>query len=515
MQPLEPQSRDVPRSFHREPADASGAPATAPAAPPVAPRLRLRPASPAADSSRLRKIILPSWLVVGDAIVAFGGLTLAYWLRYESPLRTLALIEVPDPRFVTYVPLLLLGVAFLIAGYAQLNLYEERLLLRKYQSLALIIKGTTYWLAAYLALALVIKFDPPISRLFVPIGYVCVIAVMFVWRSAFYAMLIRPGWRERVRQRVAILGWNEEARALAVELAAEPAHPYRFCGVITLPDETAPPESIGVMDDLPAALATHQVDILIAARTDLPRDQLMRVVEACERAYVEWKIIPNSFQILLSGLRLQTVGRLPVLGIEDLAINKLFNRALKRFVDVSGALVGLAVSAPVIAALAVLIKRESPGGPVFFRQQRIGAGHRPFTLWKLRSMVPDAAAFDAEHPSTARGDARLLRIGSLMRRWNLDELPQFWNVLRGDMSLVGPRPERPYHVDRFSAEVPHYVPRHLAKPGMSGWAQVNGLRGDTSIAQRIQHDIYYIENWSLWLDLQILLLTFVRWKNAY
>jgi exopolysaccharide biosynthesis polyprenyl glycosylphosphotransferase len=467
------------------------------------------------SSSRLRKVILPAWLLVGDTAVAFGALALAYWLRYESPLQRFAVIDVPDARFVNYVPLLLMGVAFLIAGYAQLNLYEERLLLRKYQSLALIIKATTFWVAAYLGLALVVKFQPPISRLFAPIGYACVLALMFLWRSAFYSALIHPAWREKIRQQVAVLGWNDEARALVDELALQPAHPYRFRGVITLPDDPPAPDAIGPLDDLPALLQRHQIDILIAARTDMPRDQLLRVVQACEHAYVEWKVVPNSFQILLSGLRLQTVGRLPILGVDELAINRLFNRALKRLVDLVGAIVGLVVSGPVIAVLAVLIKRESPDGPVFFRQTRIGTGHRTFTLWKLRSMVPDAARRDAERQSTARGDARLLRIGAFMRRWNLDELPQFWNVLCGDMSLVGPRPERPLHVDRLSAEIPHYLPRHLAKPGMSGWAQVNGLRGESSIAQRIQHDIYYIENWSLWLDVQILLLTFVRWKNAY
>jgi lipopolysaccharide/colanic/teichoic acid biosynthesis glycosyltransferase len=152
---------------------------------------------------------------------------------------------------------------------------------------------------------------------------------------------------------------------------------------------------------------------------------------------------------------------------------------------------------------------------VLFAQTRIGAGHRNFTLWKLRSMVPDAATTDGVRQSTARDDPRLLRIGAFLRRWNLDELPQFWNVLRGEMSLVGPRPERPHHVDRLSAKIPHYLPRHVVKPGMSGWAQVNGLRGDSDLAARVQHDIYYIENWSFWLDVQILLLTFVRWKNAY
>ncbi|MGH7947484.1 MAG: sugar transferase, partial [Opitutaceae bacterium] len=453
-------------------------------------------------------------LVVGDTVFAFAGLALGYWTRYKTPLGTIG-VDVPDAIFSAYIPLLLLGVVFLIAGYAQLGLYEERLLLRKYQSMALIAKGTTLWLAAYLALALVLRFNPPISRLFVPLAYISVLLVMFVWRSAFYALLVHPRWRERIRQRVAVLGWNDEARTLAADLESHPAHPYRFCGVISISGEAPPDTVIGGLESLADTLTRHQIDILIAARTDFPREQLARVMEDCERAYVEWKVIPSTFEIFLSGLRLHTVGRLPVLGIEDLAINKLFNRVLKRLVDVFGAGIGLVASAPVMVVLAIVIKRESPGGPVFFSQTRVGSGHRNFTLWKLRSMIPDAAASDGAHQSTARGDERLLRIGEFMRRWNLDELPQFWNVLCGDMSLIGPRPERPYHVDRLSSEIPHYLPRHLAKPGMSGWAQVNGLRGQSSIAQRIQHDIYYIENWSLWLDLQILILTFVRWKNAY
>jgi lipopolysaccharide/colanic/teichoic acid biosynthesis glycosyltransferase len=151
---------------------------------------------------------------------------------------------------------------------------------------------------------------------------------------------------------------------------------------------------------------------------------------------------------------------------------------------------------------------------VFFRQTRVGAGHRPFTLWKLRSMAPGAEATDAARQSTARDDPRLLRLGGFLRRWNLDELPQFWNVLRGDMSLVGPRPERPSHVDQLAGEIPHYLPRHLVKPGMTGWAQVNGLRGESDLTLRVQHDIYYIENWSVWLDAQIVLLTFVRWRDT-
>jgi exopolysaccharide biosynthesis polyprenyl glycosylphosphotransferase len=354
-----------------------------------------------------------------------------------------------------------------------------------------------------------------------------------------------------------LLGWNPEARALTHAIGQDPAHPFRLIGVVTLARDSEPPFTetamaapfsemratfvtagagqtdvrvvqepgmrsidhrpalLGSVAELPALLARHSADLLIITRLDLPRAELQEIVETCERAYVEWKIIPSGFDIFLSGLRLQTIGRVPVLGIDELTIKRLFNRGLKRAIDVTGAMVGLILSWPIVLVFAILIKRESPGGPVFFTQQRIGSRHRPFKLWKLRSMVPEAAASDGSRQSTARNDPRLLRIGGFMRRWNLDELPQFWNVLRGDMSLVGPRPERPLHVDRLSGEIPHYLPRHIVRPGMTGWAQVNGLRGDSDLTARVQHDIFYIENWSVWLDIQILLLTFVRWKNAY
>ncbi|MBL9208638.1 MAG: sugar transferase [Opitutaceae bacterium] len=465
------------------------------------------------DAQKLRRVILPLALLVGDILTVFGAFCVAYYLRYVSPVGRLG-IAVPDARFLDYLPLLLLGTAFLAAAYAQLDLYSERLLLRKLQSLNLVLKGTVLWLAAYLALSLVLKFEPPVSRWFVVLATVSVLALMFVWRNLAYFWLTRPERVETLRQRAALLGWNDDAQALVADLRRLRAHPFSFAGYIRVPGDPVSPETcLGEIDQLPALLKSQRIDVLIASRTDLPREQLRMVVETCEASFVEWKVVPSSFQILISGLRLQTVGRVPILGVEDLAINRLFSRLTKRLIDVIGSVVGLILSLPVILLLALLIKAESPAGPVFFRQRRVGARHRPFTLIKLRSMQPEAAAEDHVHQSTQRNDPRLLRIGAVLRRWNLDELPQFWNVLRGEMSLVGPRPERPHHVDRLGAEIPHYLPRHLVKPGMTGWAQVNGLRGDSSIARRIQHDIYYIENWSVWLDLQILFMTFLRWKN--
>ena len=474
-----------------------------------------------AASQSFRETVVPLTLLAGDTLVTFGGLALGWWLRYASPLRKLG-IAVPDATFGRYLPLLLVGVALLIGAFMQLGLYDSKMVLRRYQTLNAILKGSAFWFFAYLGLSLALKFEPPISRLFVLMAFACVVILLAAWRTFAFEIVIRKPLLTRLRRRAVLLGWNDDARALVAEINRDPLHPLMLLGVVTLSGETPTftsvatgrPPSLGNVAKLADILERERADLLIAARLDLPRHEIRRIVETCERAYVEWKIVSGEFDIFLSGLRLQTIGRVPVLGVDELPIHSLFNRFLKRTFDIGVGIVGLILSLPIILVLAVLIKRESPGGPVLFRQTRVGAGHRPFQLWKLRSMTPGAEATDAAQQSTARDDPRLLRLGGFMRRWNLDELPQFWNVLLGDMSLVGPRPERPLHVEQLAAEIPHYLPRHLVKPGMTGWAQVNGLRGESDLALRVQHDIYYIENWSIWLDAQIVLLTFIRWRDT-
>jgi exopolysaccharide biosynthesis polyprenyl glycosylphosphotransferase len=467
---------------------------------------------------KLRQVVLPAVLLAGDLVVALAGLSASWWLRYKTEIGSYGLPAGPA-SFADYLPLLMMGVALLVVTYAQLGLYDERLLLRRYQALSIIIKGTVLWLLAYLGVSLVLKFDPPISRLFVVIAFIGVVSLEYLWRSLFYFVVSRGSLLERIQLRVAVLGWNSNALSLVRAISSRSAHPYQIVGLVSeepgnIPDprERLPALVLGHFEELDELLRAHRIDILIAAHLDYPPARLQRLIEICERRYVELKVVPSVFQIFVSGLRMQTVGDVPVLGVEDLAVTGLFNRATKRLIDVCGSIIGLCLATPLMAILAILIRRESPG-PLLFGQQRIGVGHRPFTMWKLRSMRPDAPGQDHLHQSTTGNDPRVLRIGRFMRRWNLDELPQFWNVLRGEMSLVGPRPERPYHVDRLSASIPHYLPRHRVKPGMTGWAQVNHLRGSSDLAARIQHDICYIENWSLWLDLQILLLTFVRWRN--
>jgi exopolysaccharide biosynthesis polyprenyl glycosylphosphotransferase len=228
---------------------------------------------------------------------------------------------------------------------------------------------------------------------------------------------------------------------------------------------------------------------------------------------VEFMVIPSGFQILLSCLELNTVSGVPLLGVTKLPLNNPLNWALKRAIDIFGSLAGLILSAPLIAIFAFLVYRESPG-PVFYRQLRVGRRGRPFHIIKIRSMKLDAERASGPRWAT-RADDRTLKIGAFMRRWNIDELPQFWNVLKGEISLVGPRPERPELIRKFREEVLYYNARHNIVPGMTGWAQINGFRGDTDLSERIRCDIFYIENWSLLLDIQIMLMTFFRWEGAH
>jgi len=224
-------------------------------------------------------------------------------------------------------------------------------------------------------------------------------------------------------------------------------------------------------------------------------------------------LIPATFDVWADRLTVRVVSGIPLLGINELHHDHFGNRILKRVVDIAGALVGLALSAPIIAVLAILIRRESPG-PIFFRQVRLGLRGKPFEIIKLRSMRVDAEAAQGA-VWAVENDPRRTKIGEFMRKWNLDELPQFWNVLHGEMSLVGPRPERPEFVSGFRDSVRYYNLRHTCKPGVTGWAAVHGLRGNTSLEDRLDYDLYYIENWSLFLDFQIMLMTLAPPKNAY
>ena len=245
-------------------------------------------------------------------------------------------------------------------------------------------------------------------------------------------------------------------------------------------------------------------------------DNLENVVNICEKSGVHTKFIPDYNSVIPTRPYTEDLMGLPVINIRYVPLSNNSNKVIKRAMDILGSLCGIVLFSPVMLFLALLVKISSPG-PVIFRQERVGLHSKPFYMYKFRSMEQQSE--DAEKKAwTVRDDPRVTGIGKFMRRTSLDELPQLFNILKGDMSMVGPRPERPLFVERFKEEIPRYMVKHQVRPGLTGWAQVNGYRGDTSIKKRIDCDIYYIENWTMGFDIKIIFLTFFTGfvnKNAY
>jgi len=393
-------------------------------------------------------------------------------------------------------------------------------LLRFRRVVSIVIRSTSVWLIVYMGLSLGMKFEPPISRIYgIASAFTTILAVLG-WRFCFDWTLRQTNVSKDLRQRVIFLGWSKEAERLVQAIESDKAQPYMVVGWITnsngtTPTETAPTiRNLGMLGMLPQVISSEKADILVLADLSIRPNEIVHLTNLCAKLMVEFKVIPTYFQILISGLILDTISGVPILGVEELPLDKIHNRIFKRLIDIGGAIVGLALSVPIIAFFGVLIWIEDRGS-IFFVQERVGRLGRIFRMYKLRSMRKGSEKVDHLNQSTLRKDPRLLRIGGFLRKWNLDEFPQFWNVLIGDMSLVGPRPERSFHSRKLAEEIPHYNSRYSSKPGITGWAQVNGLRGDTSLVQRIQYDLFYLENWCVWLDLQIILMTLSARKNAY
>jgi exopolysaccharide biosynthesis polyprenyl glycosylphosphotransferase len=273
---------------------------------------------------------------------------------------------------------------------------------------------------------------------------------------------------------------------------------------------------IGLYNELPQIIDDYRVEQVIIALPDARRAEIVELVTLCQRGRVDIKVYPDIFAYMAGDLNVDDLGGTPLLTVRDIALRG-WKLSLKRGLDFIGALFGLIFLSPIMLLIAIAIRLESQG-PVFYAQIRMGLDGRPFPVIKFRSMRIDA---EASGPGwTVENDPRVTRVGRFLRHNELDELPQLINVLLGQMSLVGPRPERPYYVQQFREQIPRYMERHREKAGMTGWAQVNGLRGDTSIAARTSYDLWYVENWSLWLDIKIILRTIWqvitrRRRNAY
>lgn len=457
---------------------------------------------------------------LGDFAGIVLGLLIAFWIRFHSGWIWFG-VHLPNPPILTdYLGLFGVGAGFLSALLVYNNVYHPAHLLRYRRAALLVTKALMVWFVLYLGVSLAAKFDPPISRIYAATSAVACGAMILAWRGAFHGLLQNPTIAASLRQRLLFVGWNEEATKLCDSIQSDPSHPYSVIGCVPSAESryaVPPPPHVSRLGDyntLPELLRHRVADMVVATDLNPSTDEVVSLANLCERHFVQFKVVPSYFQILVSGLQLETISGVPVLGVSRLPLDRLSNRFLKRCVDLVGAVVGLVLFSPAIAYCAWRIWREDPG-PVFFGQERIGRNGRPFTMWKIRSMRVGSEKLDHLNQSTLRDDPRVLPIGRIMRRWNLDEVPQFWNVLRGQMSLVGPRPERTFHSEKLSDQIPHYNARYTTKPGITGWAQIHGLRGDTDLGERVRYDIYYLENWSLLMDFQIMVLTLFKRENAY
>ncbi|QWU15798.1 Undecaprenyl-phosphate glucose phosphotransferase [Paenibacillus sophorae] len=361
-----------------------------------------------------------------------------------------------------------------------------------------------------------------ISRQYLTIYIGTIMLSTMLYRYVLKKML--KSFREKGfnRQFVLILGAGTLGRRIYDNLAQYPELGYEIIGFLddyqswdTLDSQRYKP-ILGKLDELPAMLETMLIDEVVLA---LPLDvhhKFPAIIATCEKAGVRTLIIPDFFDYLPARPYFDNFAGLPMINVRDIPLDMTANRMAKRLFDIIFSLFAIVVMGPIMLIVALGVKLTSPG-PVIFRQERVGLNRRTFMMYKFRSMKmqrdnEEDTGWSTEH------DPRRTRFGSFIRKTSLDELPQFFNVLMGHMSVVGPRPERPYYVEQFKGEIPKYMVKHHVRPGITGWAQSNGLRGDTSIEDRIKHDIFYIENWSLLFDIRIIFKTirngFIN-KNAY
>lgn len=454
--------------------------------------------------------------VLADALAILGGFMLAVWIRFDS-----GWLEVPrghPPRFMYLYGSGMATLLFLFI-FRTLGLYERPQYGHFIDRIPRLVRACGLGILLATALAFVIQTDPPFSRLATGLALITVTFFVILERNILFQLERHWAKHQATKRKVILLGTGPTAVQLQAALHGEPRRRARISAFVRLPGETTdpalPPEHVvASLDALPDLLAAHEVDAVVLTQASaLTHDQVVDIILQCERHVADFFLVPDLYRLLTNRVDVQTIGDVPLLGVGQWPLDYFWNRALKRTEDIAGSLVGLLLSGPVIAVAALFIKGSSPG-PVFYRQERCGEKGRVFNLYKLRTMPVDAEQ-DSGPVWTAPDDPRRTAVGTFLRRFNLDELPQFWNVLKGDMSLVGPRPERPHFVEQFKEDINRYMSRHVSKPGMTGWAQVHGLRGQTDLRKRIEHDLWYLENWSLSLDFKILARTFFSRDNAY
>ncbi|MCP4424291.1 MAG: undecaprenyl-phosphate glucose phosphotransferase [Chloroflexi bacterium] len=455
------------------------------------------------NTQKIRTIYTIS-LVFLDAILISVAFVLAYHLRVNVPFPDELVNQIP---LLGYSGLLVVQVVVIITTLAFYRLYYIPRSVSRVDQLYHVVAGVT--LGALIAVAIstfifkgndaVLDFPRAMTV------YTWLFSIILIMAGRALHRLVRIWLRRRGigRDRMLLVGSGEMARIILQRILWSPQLGYEVAGVVNGSDEK---ELLGIPilgtpEDLPELIENNLIDEVIVAIPEKGHRETVRVVNYCDRGRVSIKIFPDVFQFVTDNASIDVLGGLPLLSVRDYAMRG-YLLIFKRLIDFISSAVGLISLSPFMLLVAVAIKLESPG-PVFFVQERMGLDGKPFMMLKFRSMRKDA---EKDGPGwTTDNDPRQTKLGAFLRRLEMDELPNLFNVFLGEMSLVGPRPEQAHYVEQFRQSVPRYMDRHREKGGMTGWAQVNGLRGDTSITERTKYDLWYSENWSIWLDLKIMI----------
>lgn len=443
---------------------------------------------------------ISAWFIVhyrGDAVSALSPANYAFALIFIIPFYL-----VLNALFDLYVPKRVTSRRMEFAGILKANTIGILSL-----TLVLFIGSKNFYLYHF-------------SRRMTLIFYVINILLMTLERNMIRNMLRTIRAKGYNLKHIILIGYSRAAEKYIDEVAANPEWGYKIRGIL---DDTRERgyeyrdvKVIGSIDNLNMILEMNVLDEIAITLSIKEYERLEEVVNACERSGVHTKFIPDYSNFIPTRPHIEDLNGIPIINIRYVPLTILHNFILKRMVDIVGAIVGIILFSPVMLLVAIGIKLSSKG-PIIFSQERVGLHNKPFKMYKFRSMEVQAPKKE-EKAWTTKNDPRVTPIGKFIRKTSIDEVPQFFNILKGDMSLVGPRPERPYYVEKFRDEIPHYMIKHQVRPGLTGYAQVNGYRGDTSIQKRIEYDLYYIENWTLGFDFKIMFLTVFKGfinKNAY
>ena len=446
-------------------------------------------------------------LLLSDLLMLVAAFALGYQARGYLPFLAR---PASQPELATYAPTIILHTATIIVIFYFSQLYHLKRAFSRIDQLrnvigvvtlgALLANGMQEFLLQNTALEAVY----PRSLLFY-VWFFSVLLTVFgrELHRRIWALLRRRGV---VSDNLLIVGDGNIAYEITDLIRSSPELGYVIVGIVTAEEKHGDMLGypyIGLYDEIPRLIDDLRVEQVIVALSDYRRAEVLELIELCQRGKVDIKVYPDMFSYVVGDLNVDDLGGKPLLTVRDIALRG-WKLSLKRAMDLFGATIGLVLLSPFMLITALVIRLESRGS-VFYWQTRMGLDGRPFPMIKFRSMHHDAETNGRTW--TVENDERVTRLGRYMRRSNWDEIPQLINVLLGQMSLVGPRPERPMYVQQFRRQIPNYMVRHREKSGMTGWAQINGLRGDTSIAQRTEADRFYVENWSLWLDLVIIIRT--------